>query len=301
MMRRIIDWLKQNKLLAFLLVIIGYLVYQQFLPSVYRLTNQVSRRELIGEPLSEVGVTSLTKEIVPPPGGYAPAPEVEERLVVRQSTLSLLVKAVAQTQQMIVQKAEELGGYLVDSHLSHPEEAEAVFGTVTVRVPQEKLNDVLEYFRSLAVKVVSENLAGRDVTDEYVDIEARLATLLKTKVKFEAILEQAQKVEDILKVQRELTNLQIQIDNLKGQQLYLEKTAQLSKVTVYLSTDELSLPYAPSEAWRPKVVFKQAVRSLVKAIRKLGTALIWLAVYAVVALPVLVIWLVLRRRKKQSS
>jgi len=291
-MQKIIGWIKQNKLAAFLLVlVIGYLLFKNFLPPIYRLFS--FRQIPSGQGL--VGI------IPPPQPGYAPAPEVEDRLVIQESTLSLLVKKVTETQKAINEKVKQLGGYMVNSSVTHPEETETATGSITVRVPQERLDEALDYFRNVAVKVVSENLVGRDVTDEYVDIEARLATLLKTKVKFEEILEKAEKVDDILRVQRELVSLQTQIDNLKGRQNYLEKSAQMSKVTVYLATDELSLPYAPSLAWRPQVVFKRAVRSLVSTARKLGTTLIWLGVYAVIWVPISVVWLVLRRRKKKLA
>jgi hypothetical protein len=224
----------------------------------------------------------------------APAPEVKERLVVKESTVSLLVKNVVEAQKAISRKAQELGGYLVQSNISHPQETEATSGWITVGVPQEKLEEALSYFRGLAVRVVSETISGQDVTDEYVDIETRLATLLKTKVKFEEILAKAQNVKDILEVQRELINLQEQVDNLKGRQNYLEKSAQLSKVTVYLATDELALPYVPTEAWRPKVIFKQAVRSLIGTLRKLGTAIIWFGVYSVIWLPAFGVYWVIR-------
>ena len=232
----------------------------------------------------------------------APAPEAKERLVIKESTLSLLVKNVIEAQKEISQKAQELGGYLVQSNVSHPQETEATSGWITVRVPQEKLEEALNYFRGLAVKVVSETISGRDVTDEYVDIDARLATLLKTKAKFEEILAKAQNVQEILEVRRELINLQQQVDNLKGRQNYLEKNAQVSRVTIYLATDELALPYVPAETWRPQVIFKQAVRSLISTLRKLGNLIIWLGVYSVVWLPILVIYLVVKRwRNKKTS
>ncbi|HUS60474.1 MAG TPA: DUF4349 domain-containing protein [Nevskiaceae bacterium] len=299
-MQKIIGWIKQNKLAAFLLaLVIGYLLFKNFLPSVYQFRQTLSGQGLVGEK-TELGMAPRGI-ISPPQTGYAPAPEVEDRLVIQESTLSLLVKKVTETQKAINEKIKQLGGYMVNSSVTHPEETETATGSITVRVSQERLDEALDYFRNVAVKVVSENLVGRDVTDEYVDIEARLATLLKTKVKFEEILEKAEKVDDILRVQRELVSLQTQIDNLKGRQNYLEKSAQMSKVTVYLATDELSLPYAPSLAWRPQVVFKRAVRSLVSTARKLGTTLIWLGVYAVIWVPISVVWLVLRRRKKKLA
>ena len=288
-MKFFLGWLKKNKLLALVFLALVCLVFKNYLFPTYRLRQG---QKLISPEMS----------FLPPPmpgRDYAPAPEIEDRLVIRESTLSLLVENVVDSIQVIQQKTESWGGYLVNSDLYHSEETEAASGSITIRVPQEKLDDSLTYFRGLAVKVVSENISGQDVTDEYVDIEARLATLQKTKVKFEAILEKAEKVEDILKVQRELINLQQQIDHWQGRAQYLEKSAEMSRVIIYLSADELSLPYAPTQAWRPKVILKQAIRSLIYLMRKTGAVLIWFGVYAVIWVPVLVIYLFWRHRQKK--
>lgn len=299
-MQRIFNWIKQNKLAAFLLVVVAIWI----VPQVYDVVAE-KRVGLMGPPeLAEMALPAVEggkmARVIPPipSSDYPPTPEIEERLVIKYSTLSLLVKDVSRVQKEIGQKTKALGGYMVNINLSRPEEAPS--GSITVRIPQEKLDEALDYFRGLAVKVVSENLYGRDVTDEYVDIETRLETLLKTKTKFEEILAKAEKVDEILQVQRELINLQTQIDNLKGRQNYLEKSVQLSKITVYLSTDELALPYAPSKAWRPKIIFKQAVRSLIRTARKAGIAIIWLGVYSVVWLPILIVFLIIHWRKRKT-
>jgi len=225
----------------------------------------------------------------------APTPERKERLVVKNSWLSLLVKDVRGIQEKIVKRAEEEGGYMVNSQIESPGEKER--GVVTVRIPVDKAEGMLRYIRSLGIRVVSENLIGRDVTDEYTDIQSRLKALYQTKAKFEEILSQADKVADILQVQRELVNLQQQIDNLKGKEQYLQKTAATVKITVYLSTDELALPYFPAQPWRPRAIFKQAMRSLVGTFRSMGTLLIWSGVYAVIWLPLLLLYLFFRKKK----
>jgi hypothetical protein len=153
-------------------------------------------------------------------------------------------------------------------------------------------------FKKLAVKVVSESVSGNDVTDQYVDLDAQLAVLTKTKVKFEDILDKATRVEDLMNVQQQLINIQQQIDSVKGQQKYLDQSAKLSLVSVYLSTDELALPYAPTNEWRPAVIFKEAVRSLIANIRGLGSLIIWGVVYLPILIPVgLIIWYLKTRKK----
>jgi len=191
---------------------------------------------------------------------------------------------------------KNLGGFLINSGLSKPEGVAS--GNISVRIPEEKRTQALESFKKLAVKVVSESVYGNDVTDQYVDLESRLEVLNKTKAKYEEILKSAQKVTDIMSVQEQLTYLQTQVDDLKGQQKYLEQSAKLSKIVVYLSTDELALPYAPTNQWRPLVIFKNAIRSLVEIFRGLGSILIYLIVFIPIIIPVILIIRVIKRKMK---
>ncbi len=302
-MKKVISWIKNNKLAAFLTaVIVGYIIYNNFLFKLVS-TAQYSPASYssYGQSNQMLDTVSMEKSSVGIPAPEAPPTTgTDERMVVKNSNMSLVVKDVSEAQDQILNRVKTLGGYMVSTSLRNPQEAAT--STVTVRVPEKNLDQALDYFRGLSTKVVSENLYGRDVTDEYVDIEERLAAYNKTKARFGAILEQATEVEDLLTVQRELINVQKQIDNLKGQQKYLEQNAALSKVTIYLSTDEYSLPYTPSETWRPKVIFKKAVRSLVKTLRSIGSLAIWLGVYSVLVLPAIaIIWFIRKRKKSKQS
>jgi len=245
-----------------------------------------------------------TKSIMPgmpAPMPYSPiAPtDQQDRLVITDTSLSLVVKNVKDVLGKIQELAKQQSGFLIDSNLSKPEEGGT--GTISIRVPTEKINETLEALRGLSVKVVSEHVSGSDVTDQYVDLDARLAVLQQTKTKFEEILTKATEVEEMLQVQQQLISLQDQIDAIKGQQQYLEKSAALSRITIYLSTDELALPYSPDNAWRPGVVFKQAVRSLAGFLRDLGSLLIWVGVFAVIWVPVLVAILLGKRLRRRVT
>ena len=217
-----------------------------------------------------------------------------DRTVIQNSTLSLLVNNVEEVKNTILTKTRELGGFMVSVNVNNPQDAATA--TITVRVPSTKLENAVKEFRGFAIRVTSEYLSGEDVTDEYTDIQAQMATLLTTKEKFEEIFDKATIIQDILNVQRELINLQSQIDSLKGQQLYIERNAEMARITIYLSTDELALPYAPDEMWRPQVIFKQAVRSMIGALRNIGSLLIWIGVYSVIWIPALIIFYIVKRR-----
>lgn len=304
----VISWIKTHKLTTVLLLIVGYFLFGNVVSSLFGVNllrssaPGITSEFNVGSPMMRMPKSAggmmgdVARSILPPPGDTGvPPTEQQDRLVIRETTMSMVVKNVSDAVKRVQSSAETLGGFLISSHVSKPEEGGN--GTISVRVPENRLSEALDEFRKLGIRVVDEQVSGRDVTDEYVDLDARLATLNKTKAKFEEILDRATTVQDLLNVQRELINLQSQIDAVKGQQQYLSQSAKLSRVTVYLSTDEFSLPFAPSEPWRPNVIFKLAVRSLVTNLRGLGTAAIWLGVYAVIWGPILLVVWFFKKRK----
>jgi len=291
MLTSIVNWIKKNKLSTFLIFIILFLILKNKIPIVSPFAFKEQNSYPKAEKLAIGGA-------VPESFSFQPSQPIESqnRLIIKESYLSLVVKNVFDTQKKILEKTEKMGGFMVQSYFDNPQEAASA--TITIRVPAKKLDQALNDFKKLAVKVVSENLSGSDVTEEYTDIEARLTTLYKTKTKFEEIMEKANRVQDILEVQRELINLQGQIDALVGQKKYLEKSADLAKITIYLSTDELSLPYAPTESWRPQLVFKQAVRSLILTLRKIANLLIWVFVYLPIIIPLVAVYYFWKKKQQ---
>ncbi len=296
-MNALTDWVKKNKLASLLIIVVVFFLAKNYL------NRPSSQYGFSTAGLTEAGsaVGNLKMGLASPnsfmsPIGQAPAPttDITNRMVVQESYLSLVVKNVSQALTAVKNLVTEKGGYMIESELSRPDDAPS--GRIDLRIPQEKLDETLASVRALAVKVVSENLKGTDVTDQFVDNETRLKILEGNMARFAEIMAKADKVLDILQVQQEIFNLQTQIEAIKGQQNYLTKTSQMARVTIFLSTDELALPYAPSESWRPGVIFKQAVRGLLKTGQNVGTWLIWLAVYAVVWAPVLLVALYLYRR-----
>lgn len=301
----LLNWIKNNKFSALLLLVVFYLVWGQSVVRPFGLSTSTYPQRIAdvvsmeAEKAPSLGFGRSGSGIVPPLSDFAPAPEEKERMVQKESHQSLLVKDVHQSLQAIKDHTQSLGGYMVESYLSDPQEAGS--GQISVRIPEQKFDDALSYFRSLALRVVSENIKGTDVTDEYVDLKARLAVLDRNKARFEEIMEEAKNVDEILRVQEKVFDLQAQIDDLLGRQKYLEQTSAMSKLNIFLSTDELSLPYAPSEPWRPEVIFKRAVRSLVGNLQDVGTALVWIAVYSLIWLPLLLIYLYWTRVRVRSQ
>lgn len=295
-------WIKNNKFTTLLLLIILFLVLRlgvsgSSLPSKSSSSSNSESAGRGGVPNPALKSQMADTAMMAPGAESAPQPEITERKVVEESNVSMVVDDVRGKMDKILDETKKKEGYMVSSTLNQPEEAP--FANLVLRVPNKELRPMLVMLRSLAIKVTSENLRGTDVTDQYTDLEARLKTLETTKAKFEEIMAKAYVVNDIMQVQQQLVYIQDQIDSIKGQQQYLDKTSENSKLTIYLSTDEFSLPYAPQDSFRPSVIFKQAVRSLVSALRGLAKAAIWIVVFGVIWVPVVIIIYLLKKYRKK--
>jgi hypothetical protein len=215
----------------------------------------------------------------------------EDRKIVKTGSITLEVEDIAETMDEVAEMADELNGYVVSSYKYEYEWG--VSGHITIRVPVEEFEEAFVRLRQLAVAVTYETTEARDVTEEYVDLEAQVSNLLATEAQYLVLLEKAETVEEMLKVQKELSNVRGQIEQIEGRIKYLEQTSETSLVEINLQeTEGLAKPWSASAA------FQSAVRGLTTFGRGLATVLIWLGIFCWAWVPPLVIWLRRRRRAK---
>ena len=288
-----------------LIVIYSFLIIVQNFFGYSNTSLRVSENSGYSRVNSQSGISAPTSSInnsksdlaymLPEYDEYAPVTG-SNRMVVTDSTMSLAVKEVPTAVEQVIAITQQADGYMVSRKINRPQESP--FATVILRVPSSQIDQILTQFRAVAIDVVSEEINGRDVTDEYFDIQTRLTTLQKTKTIFEGLLDQATNFDQILRAKQEILQIQNEIDSLLGRQNLLEETARLARVTLYISSDELSLPYAPGENWRPELTIKLAVRSPIPPLRDLADILIWLVIYGVIWIPIsLIIFIFFKRRQ----
>ena len=236
-------------------------------------------------PLPSEGVVDEGKY----PSAVPDEPTVE-RKIIKTGHITLEVEDIVETMDEVAEVADELGGYVVSSHKSEGEKG--ISGSVRIRVSADRFDEAFERLRQLAISVPYETTESRDVTEEYVDLEARLHNLEATEAQYLALLEKAETVEEMLKVQRELSNVREEIERIEGRMKYLERTSDMALIEVSLKeTKGLTEPWSASNA------LKSAVRGLTTFGRGLATGFIWLGIFCWVWIPPLVIWLRRRRRR----
>ena len=154
---------------------------------------------------------------------------VQERIIVRTVEMGLVVADVSAVIDNVGTLADELGGWVVSSDRSRKHR-----GAISFRVPSDRLDDAVSQLRGLSTEVDFEVVTSRDVTDEYVDTNARLRNLKATENALLKLLDRANKVEDALEVQRELTRVQEEVERLQGRIKFLEQTSAFSLINVDL-------------------------------------------------------------------
>jgi len=183
---------------------------------------------------------------------------------------------VAQVIQAITGLAAGYDGYVVSSSVSGEEEG--MRGWISIRVPDDKFDQALAEIRGLAVRVEQESTSSQDVTEEYIDLEARLANAEATEQEFLALLDKAEDVDDILKIYNNLSQVRQEIEQIKGRMQYLERTSSMSLISVSLRPEFDEKPPVPP-GWNALEIFKSAARGLVITGQVLGTIAIWLLIF----------------------
>ena len=234
--------------------------------------------------------------------------ETTERLVVKRAEMRVSVADPAEAMRTVVQWAESMQGYVVNSNQwnSTSDGQTYINASVMVRVPAERLDEMMQKVRDLAADpktgVLSETVTGEDVTAEYVDSQARLRNLKAAEAQLVELLDQAPDLEYTLDIFRELTEIRSQIEVLEGRIKYLEESAALSALSVEFVA-EASLQPLQIGPWKPAGVAKEAIQTLVKVAQDVGTALIkFVIIWVPFLLPIgLIVYFVRKGAKKRKA
>ncbi len=260
-----------------------------------------------------------TEETAVDSGGEAAAPDafgvtdaaltnqtVVDRKVIRTGQMEIQVTDTREAMDEITRLVDRSGGYVSSSEVTPSGAEEQPYVTLTIRIPAGDLDTALAAIRELSERVAYESIQSQDVTEEYVDIEARLRNLTALETELVALLAEVRAQADadpqkILTVFNEVSRVRGEIEVLEGRRRLIDNQASLSTVTVTISPSPSSTPIV-DEGWAPLVTVRNAAGDLIEALQTIANAGIWLVVFAlpVLALLALPIWVGLRLLKRVS-
>jgi hypothetical protein len=190
-----------------------------------------------------------------------------------------------------------LGGHLAASSLENDEDMQ--YAQVTYRIPAERWSEALQALRGLGTRVITESTDSQDVTDQVVDLDARIANLRVTEAAFQTFMERATTIDDVLTVQRELTTVREDIEQLTAQREALTDRAALGTLSVTFRVPVVATSRA-SDGWDLGREIDNALATLVRFGQGLTSLAVWLLIVALpIALPVLTLgYLAVRLRRR---
>ncbi len=169
--------------------------------------------------------------------------QLNQRRVISSAFVSVEVEDVQAAIVRIRTIAEDSGGFL--EHLSSSGEPDRQRASMTIRVPQDQLTSALARIDGLGV-VQSRTLGSEDVSEEFVDLEARIRSSLREEESLLSLLERAGEVGDVLAIERELFRVRADIERLQGRLDFLNGRVNLATISVLLTSPELYLGEPPS-------------------------------------------------------
>lgn len=172
-----------------------------------------------------------------------PAPAAE-RKIIRNADLTLETDAPDDVQNKITAIAQNKNGFVIESNkqTSDTRAAKTDTVTMTVRVPAAKFDESLDEIRKTSNCVINETVKGSGVTEEFIDIEARLKTQKALEAQFLEIMKQAKTVEDALNVQSEIGEVRGEIEKIEGRKKFLENQTDFSTLKIRLESPSALTP-----------------------------------------------------------
>ena len=156
--------------------------------------------------------------------------QITDRKIIKEGTIRFETSSAAETQQLIAKTVAETNAYLSADQVS--DYGERKEHQVTVRVPAEKFDYFLEKISASADNLESKNVSAKDVTEEYVDIEARIKTKKELEARYAQLLQRAAKVSEILEIEKQMGDLRAEIESIEGRLRYLKSQVAFSTLTV---------------------------------------------------------------------
>jgi hypothetical protein len=243
--------------------------------------------------------------------------ERSNRMIVKNADVHLMVKDTDVAIDRATQIVGDAGGYIVSSRVWYQDYYgnNLKYAAITIGVPVEEFEKVLSRLRGLAVRVVDEIAAGDDVTEQYVDLQSQLQNLEATRARIQEFLKDAKTIDEALRINQELANIEAQIEQIKGRMNYLNDRSAYSTVTINLEPEFPILTPTPTATprptatpipWNPSQTFGEAKSTTAVLYQGIGNFLIWLVVVIlpVVLPPALILWglwKLLNRKAGRSS
>lgn len=154
---------------------------------------------------------------------------VIDRKIVKNGSITLAVKDLKKVEEQIYGMVEEYKGYILSSSTRNDDRF--IFSRIEVKIPSARFEEFFSRLKQIET-VESDNIDTQDVTEEYIDLDARQKVLKVQEQRLLEIMSKAQNVEDLLKVEEQLGRIRTEIEQIQGRINYLNNATDYSTVNI---------------------------------------------------------------------
>lgn len=186
--------------------------------------------------VATVGSIDVSKATITQTSSIASAES--PRKVIKNAEMRVESDDPDELQRVITSIAENNRGFVVSLDHSMSDISSNVRDSIsiTIRVPADRFSIAVDSIHTSAGRFLVESIKGDDVTEEFVDIEARLRAKRSLETQFMEIMKRAETVDDALSVQRQLADVRSEIEKIEGRSRFLKDQATLSTIKVHIQT-----------------------------------------------------------------
>lgn len=226
----------------------------------------------------------------------------QDRKVIFNASLSLTVEDLPKATDKIKELTRTYKGYVVEESIASEEDS--LFGSMTVRIPQPEFDSYLNEVEGLGKGAPQKSISGTDVTENYVDLTSRLKAKEAVQKRLESFLNEATKTEDLLAISNELSRVQEEVEQLKGQINYLNNQSEYSTVTISLEQQKIIVPSIDKNEFQTLTEAKKLLMTTVNGLLSFfSTVAVLLIGLSPILVPLVLIGLffLYRKRKKKNQ
>ncbi|HEY8490960.1 MAG TPA: DUF4349 domain-containing protein [Dehalococcoidia bacterium] len=224
-----------------------------------------------------------------------------DRKITYHASLDLTVEDVLDRRREVERIAGAAGGYVAAGRTYG--EGDDRTAELTLRVPADRYEAVMEDLRGLAVEVKDEQASSQDLTEEYTDLEARLRNLEAVEQQYLALLGRATQIGEVLQVQDRLNATRAEIERVRGRIQLLDRMTELATIDVRLTPAAPGADGGRTPGWDPLRAAERAWDASLRLLAAVAEAGIMAAVFSWWLLPLLVLagWLARRWRLRTAA
>ena len=184
---------------------------------------------------------------------------LNDRKVVKNGNANIEVENFDSSVSRIKELASNFGGYVTNSNM-WISSSDTKSGNITIKIPEKRFDEFGDSLVQIG-KIKSKEISAYDVTEEYIDLQARLKNLKNQEKRYTELLDMSKDVQDVLAIEVQLGRIRGEIESYEGRIKYLDNTTSFG--TFYINLYE---PEKITHEWGIKDAFDKAIDAFIASI-----------------------------------